>query len=87
MLGRQTFLQTDVTLLGTRGYSAPTVPLIVQATGSSTGAFYSYFRNKDDLFAAALTSIAEAIAASLRKIVASSTDPRIQLRRRRSHHP
>ena len=51
---RARFLQTAIRLFGKQGYHATTVPRIVRESGSSTGAFYFYFRNKDDIFARAL---------------------------------
>ena len=58
-------LDTAVQLFGKRGYHATTVPMIVKASGSSTGSFYFYFRNKEDVFAAALERFGERIAKAL----------------------
>ena len=51
---RAHLLEVAVRLFGKRGYHATTVPMIVKASGGSTGSFYFYFRNKEDVFAAAL---------------------------------
>ena len=51
---RQLFVETAVRLFGMHGYAATTVPMIVKEAGSSTGGFYFYFRNKEDIFAAAM---------------------------------
>jgi len=69
---RAKFLQTTIRLFGTQGYHATTVPDIVQASGSSTGAFYFYFRNKEDVFAAALEFIGEQVSAALNKAISSA---------------
>jgi len=78
---RAKLLQTAIILFGKRGYHATTVPSIVQKSGSSTGAFYSYFRNKDDIFARVLELIGNRIAAALNKaIVKASGSTRAQMR-------
>ena len=46
---RTKLLETAVQLFGKHGYHATTVPMIVKASGSSTGSFYFYFRNKEDV--------------------------------------
>jgi TetR/AcrR family transcriptional regulator, fatty acid metabolism regulator protein len=69
---RARLLQTAIHLFGKQGYHATTVPSIVRESGSSTGAFYFYFRNKDDIFACALQAIGEQIAAVLNKAMAGT---------------
>lgn len=69
---RAKLLQTAVSLFGKLGYHATTVPQIVRESGSSTGAFYFYFRNKEDVFAAALEAIGQQMAAALNKGIASA---------------
>jgi len=64
---RARFLQVAIRLFGKHGYHATTVPSIVSASGSSTGSFYFYFRNKDDIFASALEAIGQQIATELNK--------------------
>ena len=54
---RRTLLEAAVQLFGRHGYHATTVPMIVSAAASSTGSFYSYFRNKEDIFAAVLEEL------------------------------
>ena len=46
---RTKLLETAIRLFGKHGYHATTVPMIVKASGSSTGSFYFYFRNKEDV--------------------------------------
>jgi TetR/AcrR family fatty acid metabolism transcriptional regulator len=54
--------------------------MIVAESGSSTGSFYSYFRNKEDVFAAALQSLGESIAAALGEAIGGTTDPILQMK-------
>lgn len=71
---RARILHAAILLFGKLGYHATTVPRIVRQSGSSIGAFYFYFRNKEDVFAAALEAIGEQIAAALNKAIAASGD-------------
>lgn len=66
---RQTFLETAADLFARNGYHETTVPMIVREAGSSTGAFYFYFRNKEDVFAAVLEHIGVALSASLNQAI------------------
>jgi len=66
---RAHLLQTAIGLFGKHGYHATTVPMIVAASGLSTGAFYFYFRSKEDVFAAALERFGERIAAALNEAI------------------
>ena len=54
--------------------------MIVARSGSSTGSFYFHFRNKEDVFAAALQSIGDSIAAALNEAIAAAADPQLQMR-------
>jgi len=74
---RANFLQTAIHLFGKQGYHATTVPDIVRQAGSSTGAFYFYFRNKEDVFASALEFVGEQIAAALNKAIAGAGESTI----------
>jgi len=69
---RAKLLQVAIRLFGKQGYHATTVPRIVRESGSSTGSFYFYFRNKDDIFASALEAIGEQVATALNKAIASA---------------
>lgn len=69
---RTHLLETAIRLFGKHGYHATTVPMIVKASGSSTGSFYFYFRNKEDVFAAALQRFGENIAAALNDAIATA---------------
>ena len=78
---RAKLLETAIHLFGKRGYHATTVPMIVNASGSSTGSFYFYFRNKEDVFGAALERFGERIAEALNAaIAAAGSDPLQQMR-------
>jgi AcrR family transcriptional regulator len=70
---RARLLQSAIRLFGKLGYHATTVPRIVRESRSSTGAFYFYFRNKDDVFASALETIGEQIASALNKAMAAAS--------------
>jgi len=69
---RARLLEAAIRLFGKRGYHATTVPMIVKASGSSTGAFYFYFRNKEDIFAAALERFGQRLAAALNQAIAKN---------------
>jgi TetR/AcrR family transcriptional regulator, fatty acid metabolism regulator protein len=69
---RAKLLQIAIRLFGKQGYHATTVPTIVRESASSTGAFYFYFRNKDDIFACALEAIGKQIADALNNAMASA---------------
>jgi TetR/AcrR family fatty acid metabolism transcriptional regulator len=69
---RARLLQIAIRLFGKQGYHATTVPRIVRESGSSTGAFYLYFRNKEHLFACALEAIGERIAGALNTAMAGA---------------
>ena len=78
---RTELLETATRLFGRHGYHATTVPMIVKASGSSTGSFYFYFRNKEDVFAAALERFGEGIAQALNaSIAAAGENPVKQMR-------
>ena len=72
---RRRFLDTAIALFGRLGYHAATVPMIVAEAQSSTGAFYLYFRNKEDVYAAALQEIAARLAAALNQAVDRQSGP------------
>jgi len=71
---RAKFLQTAIRLFGSQGFHATTVPNIVNESGSSTGAFYFYFRNKEHVFAAALELIGEQVSAALNTAISRAGD-------------
>lgn len=78
---RAKLLNTAISLFGKRGYHATTVPMIVKASGSSTGSFYFYFRDKEDIFAAALEALGGRVAETLNAaIAAAGGDPVGQMR-------
>jgi TetR/AcrR family fatty acid metabolism transcriptional regulator len=66
---REKLLATAIRLFGRQGYHATTVPAIVERAGSSIGGFYLYFRNKEDVFAAALETLGERISSALNEAI------------------
>jgi TetR/AcrR family transcriptional regulator, fatty acid metabolism regulator protein len=76
---RRLFLETAVRLFSRHGYHAATVPMIVAGAGSSTGAFYMYFRNKEDVYAAALEDMGARLAAALNEAMAPQPAPDQQM--------
>jgi len=73
---RKLFLLHAMRLFGERGFHETTVPMIVAAAESSTGAFYLYFRNKEDIFAATLELLGQRIAEAIhRAMAAAGADP------------
>ena len=69
---RAHLLEVAVRQFGKHGYHASTVPMIVRASGSSTGSFYFYFRNKEDVFASALEAFGARIANALNIAIADA---------------
>ncbi|HLJ47918.1 MAG TPA: TetR/AcrR family transcriptional regulator [Bryobacteraceae bacterium] len=69
---KKRLLEVAVRLFGRKGFHATTVPAIVKAAGTSTGNFYFYFRNKEDIYAAALQQIGEDISAALNAAIAAA---------------
>ena len=72
---RRRFLDTAIAVFGRLGYHAATVPMIVAEAESSTGAFYLYFRNKEDVYAEALREIGARLAAALNTAISRETAP------------
>jgi len=72
---RRHVLDTAIKLFGKHGYHATTVPMIVEEAGVSTGSFYMYFRNKEDVFEAALKELGQAIVNVLNQVNESQPDP------------
>lgn len=71
---RRLLLDTATRLFGKHGYHATTVPMIVTEAGISTGSFYMYFRNKEDVFNAALEELGQAIAALMNQVEEAQPD-------------
>lgn len=69
---RRLLLGEAIRMFGKRGYHLTTVPMIVAAAHSSIGSFYFYFRNKEDIFAAALRELGQRIAATLNEAIAAA---------------
>jgi len=76
---RRQFLDTAIAVFGRLGYHATTVPMIVEEAGMSTGAFYLYFRNKEDVYAEALREIGTRLAAAIGTAVARESGTAAQM--------
>jgi AcrR family transcriptional regulator len=76
---RRRFLDTAIAVFGRLGYHSATVPMIVTEAGSSTGAFYLYFRNKEDVYAEALREIGARLAAALNVAIARESGTAAQM--------
>jgi AcrR family transcriptional regulator len=72
---RRTILDAATRLFALHGYHAATVPMIVAEAGSSTGSFYAYFRNKEDIFAAVLEALGQKLLEVLDLAKACEIDP------------
>ena len=76
---RALFLTSAIRLFSRYGYYETTVPMIVAKARSSTGAFYMYFRNKEDICAAVLEDVGTRLAAGLNEAIASEAAPDRQM--------
>jgi AcrR family transcriptional regulator len=72
---RRTLLDAAIRLFGTGGYHSTTVPAIVAEASSSVGCFYSYFRNKEEIFAAVLEELGEQVHAIIAEARDSAPEP------------
>jgi len=78
---RKKLLSVAIRTFGRKGYHATTVPMIVRAADSSIGSFYFYFRNKEDIFAAAMEALGERISSALNQAIrAAGPDVLAQMR-------
>jgi AcrR family transcriptional regulator len=75
---RNHLLETAVRLFGEHGYHDTTVPMIVKASKRSTGSFYFYFRNKEDVFAAAIERFGQLMDAALIKAITEADNETTQ---------
>jgi len=74
-------LGVAIDIFGRKGYHAATVPMIVRAANTSVGSFYFYFRNKEDIFAAALEALGERISSAINEAIqAAGSDVLAQMR-------
>ncbi len=76
---RRLLVETALRLFARHGYHAATVPMITREARSSTGTFYMYFRNKEDVFAAGLEDIGERLSAALNQEIALHATSRDQM--------
>lgn len=75
---RDKFLKTAIRLFGKHGYHATTVPMIVRHSKSSTGSFYFYFRNKEDVFATALEAFGQTVADAINSAITAAGDNQVR---------
>ena len=76
---RRRFLDVAIAQFGRLGYHAVTVPAIVAESQSSTGAFYLYFRNKEDVYVAALEEIGEQLSGALNRATVEESRPEARM--------
>lgn len=69
---RRKLLTEAIRIFGRKGYHAATVPMIVAAADSSVGSFYLYFRDKEDIFGAALEALGERMSLAIDQAVAAA---------------
>ena len=72
---RRLLLDSAITLFARYGFHATTVPMIVAEAGCSIGSFYLHFRDKEDIFHAALEELDHALFAILDGVNTSESDP------------
>lgn len=72
---RRDLMDAALRLFGRYGYHKTTVPMVVAESGSSTGSFYNYFANKEDLFGEVLVSIGERLSSELDESTAELERP------------
>lgn len=72
---RRLILDVATKLFGNGGYHATTVPMILAGADISSGCFYTYFRNKEDVFNAALEDLGRAIVCVIDNVNQSQSDP------------
>ncbi|MGA2145749.1 MAG: TetR/AcrR family transcriptional regulator [Bryobacteraceae bacterium] len=76
---RRRFLDVAIAQFGRLGYHAVTVPAIVAESQSSTGAFYLYFRNKEDVYVAALEEIGGRLATAINGAMLKQSRPEARM--------
>ncbi|MGD8379741.1 MAG: TetR/AcrR family transcriptional regulator [Gammaproteobacteria bacterium] len=73
-LTRQRLLEAAARVIPEKGFQAASVEDIAEAAGFSRGAFYSNFRNKDELLIALLQSVKDEKHEALRRIFAEGSN-------------
>lgn len=78
---RARILAAAIRMFGMHGYHLTTVPMIVSESKSSTGSFYFYFRNKEDIFAAALEAVGFRVSGAINEAIGlAGSDTLAQMR-------
>lgn len=77
---RRKLLDAALALFARRGYHATTVPMITAKAKSSTGSFYFYFKDKEDIMAAVWEDFAARLADALNEAIGRAPDTLGQMR-------
>lgn len=77
---RRKLLGAALALFARHGYHATTVPMITAGAKSSTGSFYFYFKDKEDVMAAVWEDFATRLADALNEAIARVPDTLGQMR-------
>lgn len=72
---RQQILEVAIRLFGQQGYTATDTQQLADALGVGKGTIYRYFRNKRELFNAALRQVLAQLDEEIESAVVSITDP------------
>lgn len=76
-LRRQLLIDTAMSLFSSRGYHNTTVPMIVEASKTSTGSFYQHFRSKEDVLYAAILDFGIRLETSMNELQTTVSNPQI----------
>jgi AcrR family transcriptional regulator len=76
---RRAILEAATRMFGIHGYHAATVPMIVAEAQSSVGSFYAHFRNKEDVFAAALAALGQRVDEIVKQAKSAQPDPLLSI--------
>ncbi|MBU1168388.1 MAG: TetR family transcriptional regulator [Proteobacteria bacterium] len=75
LLRKKQIIRGGVSIISQKGYRTTTINDITHALGISTGAFYIYFKNKQELFEAVVTDVLEDINTRFRDAIMHEKDP------------
>lgn len=72
---RQTLVRTAQRLFAQKGFEATTMNDIAQASGKGRRTLYTYFKNKEDIYAAVIAGELELLSEKLDEVVAMDISP------------
>jgi TetR/AcrR family transcriptional regulator, cholesterol catabolism regulator len=72
---REGIVKAATTLFAQQGFEATTVQEVVEKAGATKGAFYHYFKSKEELLAAIHTRVLERELATLQAVIDEDTSP------------